>query len=142
MDELCITVMPAWLIRASSGAAGTWWSVELAWFTQFEAMSQSPPAALVQSMLASSVRSSIRSHAGQKAYSLPRAARRRMCLDLRSRGPDFLTSFINFAIIIGAPSSGPSQHEPQKAKPTCAHTHSLDRPEAPSSGKVLAKRSL
>jgi len=54
----CVTVIPAWLIVASSEAVGTWWSFGLAALTQLEATSQSPPAELSQIMLARRVRSS------------------------------------------------------------------------------------
>src|SRR5947209_825329 len=54
--EACVTVMPLVLIWASSVAVGTWWSLEMAWFTQFDATSQSPPAELAQSIVASKVR--------------------------------------------------------------------------------------
>ena len=53
-----MTVIPAWLISASSAFVGTWWSAALAWSTQLLAVFQSPPDALFQSMVASRVRSS------------------------------------------------------------------------------------
>ena len=72
----CVTVMSDRSMTALSDAVGTCWSLGLAELTQLLAVSQSPPAGLIQFIVASKVRSSSWPSAGRKP--LRRFARRRM----------------------------------------------------------------
>jgi hypothetical protein len=65
-DEECVTVMSGRSMTASSEAVGTCWSFGLTELTQLLAESQSPPAGLVQTIVASNVRSSSRGTTGRK----------------------------------------------------------------------------
>src|SRR5208283_4554588 len=66
-DVSCVTVIFGRLMTASSEAVGTCWSLGLAELTQLLAVSQSPPAVLVQIIVASKVRSSRCISPGRKA---------------------------------------------------------------------------
>jgi hypothetical protein len=88
--EVWVTVTPLMPSSASSDDVGTWWSLELAALTQLLAVSQSPPAGLIQFIVASKVWSSITSHRGRKAQVPWRSARRRILLDVRAWGTNAL----------------------------------------------------
>src|SRR5208283_6119369 len=65
-DVSCVTVIFGRLMTASSEAVGTCWSLGLAELTQLLAVSQSPPAVLVQIIVDNKVRSSSWLSAGRK----------------------------------------------------------------------------
>jgi len=106
---VCVTVMPATPIWASSDEFGTWWSDELAEFTQLLATSQSPPVPIFQSIEANKVRSSIASQRGRNARRLQRFAPHRPLRERRA--PDDTVFRLYFMRVVISEILGHAQPE-------------------------------